>query len=298
VKVWSFFIAFFIATFCSHATVSPKVLTVVTTFPILQDLTQQIVGDRPDIRVYSIVKGKADPHTYQPKTDDGKIVANAHLIITNGLGFEAGWMNRLITGSGSKAPVFIAAQSIKPRILTQPHRGDTVPDPHAWHNVQNTIAYARVILQALCTIDPEGRIHYEAQFAKLNASLTALDSWVKDQFARIPLEKRRVITTHDAFWYYGEAYGVEFLSPVGISTDAEPSAAAIAHLIDKIRSEGIVAVFIENLANPRQIEIISQEAGVSIHGMLYADTLSDSTGSAANYQDMIRHNTMMMVKAF
>ncbi|MEI8295268.1 MAG: zinc ABC transporter substrate-binding protein, partial [Alphaproteobacteria bacterium] len=162
-KVLLLALTFLLAPFYTHASAPSKVLTVVTTFPILQDLTQQIVGDRAGIRVYSIVKGKADPHTYQPKTDDGKIVANADLIITNGLGFEAGWMDRLITSSGSKARVFIAAQSIKPRILILPHSGDPVPDPHTWHNVRNAIAIAKVILDALTSIDPDGRTHYEAQ---------------------------------------------------------------------------------------------------------------------------------------
>lgn len=296
-RVYLFWLALLTSISHSHAVSPTKIITVVTTFPILQDLTQQIVGDRPGIRVLSIVKGKADPHTYQPKIEDGKMVAEADLIIMNGLGFEAGWINRLITGSGSKAPLFVATQFVNPRTLTRPHYGDPVFDPHAWHNVQNAILYAKVILQAFSRIDPEGRYHYEAQFVKLKASLLALDYWVKEKLANIPLVKRRVITTHDAFWYYGEAYDIEFLSPVGVSTDAEPSASTIAKLIAKIRSENIMAVFVENLASSRQIEIISQETGVAIHGMLYADTLSDSTGPAATYQDMIRHNTLTMLRA-
>jgi len=296
-RVYLFFIVLFASISHSHAASPAKIITVVTTFPILQDLTQQVVGDRPGIRVLSIVKGKADPHTYQPAIADGKMMAEADLVIINGLGFEAGWINRLITGSGSKAPVFVAAQLIKPRTLIQPRYGNPVLDPHAWHNVQNAILYAQVILQALSRIDPEGCPHYEVQFAKLKASLLALDQWVKNQLIRTPFVKRRVITTHDAFWYYGEAYDVEFLSPVGVSTDAEPSASTIAKLIAKIRSENITAVFVENLASSRQIEIVSQETGVAIQGLLYADTLSDSTGPAATYQDMIRHNTLTMVRA-
>ena len=273
---------------------TPTKLKVVATFSILGDMIKSVGQDLVDVRV--IVPENADPHIYQPTPKDVALLAKADLVIVNGLDFE-GWFKKLIDNSGYKGKTIIAGKNISPRILPGPDA--SVNDPHAWHCVNNGVSYVRVIGEALRQALPQENSKLTENESLYIKKLNDLDAWVRKQFDAIKKEERIVVTTHDAFWYYGESYGITFLSPVGISTDAEPSALAVANLINEIRTKNIRAVFIESLSSRKLIEEIAKEAKCNVDGVLYADSLSspdDKTSPAQTYIDMIRHNTLEIIK--
>ncbi|MXQ14034.1 metal ABC transporter substrate-binding protein [Microvirga makkahensis] len=280
-------------------------LKVVASFSILADLTSQVGGDR--IEVSALVGPDGDAHVFSPKPADAKMVADARVVVMNGLGFE-GWMNRLVRSSGSKAALVTASTGVKP-LRNEEHvhghgRGHDHAghshgefDPHAWQDVANAKIYVRNIRDGLTKADPGGKEVYEANAKAYLARLDALDAEVKATVGSIPQERRKVITTHDAFGYFARAYGLEFLSPQGVSTDAEASAADVARIVRQIKAERIPAVFLENVSDPRLIERISKESGARIGGRLYSDALSGPQGSAGTYIDMIRSNVTEIAKA-
>ena len=279
-------------------------LPVVASFSIIGDLVKQIGGER--VRVITIVGPNADAHGYQPKPGDAKAVADAKLLIINGLGFDP-WMQRLQKSSGSKAPLIIASAAIKPlkdkddgHGHGQGHghgHGHGENDPHAWHDPANLKLYARTIRDALVAADPAGRDTYDQKLAAYDAALTALDTENRASLANIPPERRKIVTAHDAFAYLGRAYGIQFLSPQGVSTENQPSAKDIARIIRFIRETKAPAVFIETISDPRQMERIAQESGARIGGKLYSDALSPPDGPAGTTIDMIRTNIRELSKA-
>lgn len=267
-------------------------LKIIASFSVLQNLVEEVGGNL--VHVHSIVPPNADPHTYQPTTGDAKNVAQADLIFVNGLGFE-GWLDRLIAASGFQGPVITVSDQVTVRNFN--HREGFVPDPHAWHNVNNTILYVKTIVKALIDYDPAHREIYQNRGIAFVQKLQTLDTEIKMLFAQIPLEHRKVVSTHDAFWYFGTAYKIKFFSPVGISTEAQASAANVAQLINEIRNHNIHAVFLENLANKKLIHQIAEEAKVAVEGTLYADSLSEKDGPGATYMDMMRFNANTIAKA-
>lgn len=264
-------------------------LKVVATFSILADLVQNVGGDR--VEVVSLVSPNSDAHVYNPSPADAKKLADAKVVFVNGLGFE-GWINRLIRASGSKAPTIVASTGVKSlgKAAGRDDHGHGRVDPHAWQSVGNVKVYATNIRDALITADPAGKAAYEANAAAYIAELDALDKEVRDAVARIPAERRRVITTHKAFGYFTDAYGVEMYAPQGVSTEAEPSAKDVAALIAQVRRQKISGVFMENVSDPRLIERIAKETGAKVGGTLYSDALTDAKGPAPTYIDLIRHN--------
>ncbi len=269
-------------------------LKVVASFSILGDFVKNIGKDLVEVQI--IVPENSDPHVYQPTPQDVALISKADLVIINGLDFE-GWFQRLIENSGYKGKIIIAGEKVTPRILPGPD--SSVKDPHAWHCVKNAILYVDVITLALQEAIPDQAPVLRRNKDAYTKKLKDLDAWVRSQIKVIPKEKRIVITTHDAFWYYGDSYDVKFLSPVGVSTDAEPSASTIAALIDQIRTQNIRAVFIENLSGRKLIDEIAKEAKCNVDGVLYADSLSspkDKDSPAQTYIDMIRHNTGEIIK--
>ena len=289
--------------FCLALIVTPSFaqerVPVVASFSILGDLVQQIGGDR--VNVTTIVGPNADAHGYQPKPNDAKAVAQAKLIFVNGLGFD-NWMQRLQKSSGSKAPIIVASQNIVPLQNDKKghahhgHNHGTV-DPHAWHDVANLKLYAANIRTALSKADPEGSAYFDARLATYDAALTALDTEIKAAIATIPPERRKIVTAHDAFGYFGRAYGIVFLSPQGVSTETQPSAQDVARIIRFIRETKAPAVFIETISDPRQMDRIAQESGAKIGGKLYSDALSLPDGPAGTTTAMIRTNIREMTKA-
>lgn len=262
---------------------------VVASFTILRDFAEKITKGLPNIEIKSIVPYEADPHSYQPTPLDSKILSEANLIFINGLEFEKG-IEKMIQSSGFKGTVYKTTQNVKAR--------PDLIDPHTWHDVRNAILYIKVITEAFCKVDAINKETYQKNAEILIKDLEDLDRWVKKELERIPIQKRIVVTTHDAFWYFGKAYGVQFLSPVGISTEAEASAQDVANLINFIKEHNIKAVFIENLANSKLIEQIAHETNRFLQGTLYADSLSDPKGPASDFVSMIKHNVQTICKAF
>ena len=279
-----------------------KKVKVVASFSILGDMVKNVGGDR--VEVTTLVGPNGDAHVYEPTPADAKAVSAADLVIVNGLGME-GWMDRLIKTAGYKGPEVVATKGIKPREMAAEEIGEHEHgakhehkiDPHAWQNLANGQIYVDNIAKGLSSVDPAGAATYEANASAYKAQLAALNQWVKKEFSVIPKQKRRMITSHDAFGYLGAAYGVIILSPMGVSTESEPSAGGVAKLIEQIRKEKITAVFIENVSDPRLGEQISKESGVKLGGELYSDALSKPEESAPTYIDMFKNNVPKMVEA-
>ena len=277
-------------------------IKVVASFSILGDMVKNVGGDR--VEVTTLVGPNGDAHVYQPTPADAKAVASADLVVVNGLGME-GWMDRLIQTSGYKGPIVVATKGIKPREMTKEEeeehehgaRHEHKIDPHAWQNLSNGRIYAENMAQGLSKVDPTGSAIYKANAAAYKAKLADLDKWVKTEFAAIPKAKRRMITTHDAFGYFGAAYGITILSPVGFSTESEAAAGDIAQLIKQIRKEKITAVFIENVTDPRLMQQVAKESGATLGGELYSDALSKPDEAAPTYIDMFKNNVTKIVAA-
>jgi zinc/manganese transport system substrate-binding protein len=263
-------------------------IRVVATFSILADLAKNIGGDA--VEVASLVGPDSDAHAYSPSPADGKRLADAKLVLVNGLGFE-GWIERLVKASGTKALVVTASRGIKPRQMTEEDEHDHgKTDPHAWQSVGNAKIYVANVRDALVKVDPAGKAAYEANAAAYLAKLDQLENDVKTTIAAIPTARRKIITTHDAFGYFGAAYRMQFIAPQGVSTETEVSARDVAKIIRQIRTQKIPAVFMENVTDPRLMKRIAEEGGAKIGGKLYSDALSGPDGPAPTYLDMIRSN--------
>jgi len=279
-------------------------LPVVASFSILGDMVKTVGGDR--VEVTTIVGANQDTHVYEPKPKDAKILSKARMVFINGLGFE-GWMERLVEASGFKGQMVVAAQGVPSLTVVVDdgivckHEGGCNHkkgfDPHAWHSPDNALIYVDNIVTSLSTLDPQAAQDFQKRGDEYKKQISEVSTWARTELEKVPAPQRKVITAHDAFQYMGHAYGIQFLAPVGVSTDAEPSAKMIANLLKQIRTEGVKAVFIENIANPRVIQQISQEAGVKIFGVLYSDALSAEGGEADTYLKMMRHNITVLIKA-
>lgn len=272
-------------------------LKVLATFSILADMVSNVGGDR--VEVTALVGPNSDGHVYSPAPADARKVADARVVITNGLGFE-GWMGRLLKASGTKAQPVVATKGVKVRKQAGGHshghsHGQT--DAHAWQSVANAKIYVGNIRDALIAADPAGKAAYTANAAAYVEKLDALDKEVRDAVAGIPKDRRRIITSHDAFGYFQQAYGIEFIAPQGVSTESEASAKDVARIITQIKRQKIPAVFLENVTDPRLIQRIAQESGARVGGKLYSDALTDAKGDAPTYIDMIRHNIKQIASA-
>ncbi len=283
-----------LATMAAPAAAQEK-LKVVATFSILADFVRNVGGDR--VAVNALVGPNSDAHVYQPAPGDAKALADARLVFANGLGFE-GWINRLVRASGTKAPTIVATKGVKPRKAEDDRghaHGDA--DPHAWQSVANARIYVANIRDALSLADPAGKDSYAANAAAYLGRLDALETEVKAAIETIPSDRRRIITTHDAFGYFAAAYGITFIAPQGVSTEAEVSAKDVARIITQIRKQKIPAVFLENVTDERLLKRIGAESGARIGGTLYSDALTDANGQAATYLDMMRHNVKQIAAA-
>jgi zinc/manganese transport system substrate-binding protein len=267
-------------------TAAPAKIPVVASFSILADLSRQIGGDKVDVK--SLVGPEGDVHVYQPSPADAQSLARAKLIVVNGFALE-GWMDRLIAAAGARAPVAVATKGVTPR-AGDAESGEKGIDPHAWQSIANAKIYVANILAGLIAADPADADAFSARAKNFTAELDALDKEVRTAIAEIPPKNRRIITTHDAFGYFGQAYGFAFIAPQGLSTEAEPSARDVAKLIDQIRREKAPAVFLENISDPRLMQRIAHESGAKIGGTLFSDSLSPPGGPAATYIAMMEHN--------
>jgi zinc/manganese transport system substrate-binding protein len=277
---------------------------VIASFSILADLVKNVGGDRVDLSV--LVGPGSDAHVYAPTPADARKVAEARLVVVNGLGFE-GWLDRLIKAAGGKATVVVATKGIKARKAADDHDHDRKHgkkhdhdddvDPHAWQHVVNVKTYVANIRDALAKADPAGAETYKANAAAYSAKLDALQKEVRAAVAKIPAARRKIITNHDAFGYFQAAYGVKFIAPQGVATEADPSARDVARIISQVKRQKIPAVFLENISDPRLMQRIAKETGAKIGGTLYSDALTASDGPAPTYIDMMRHNLGTLVGA-
>lgn len=276
------------------------VVRAVATFSILGDLVRQVGG--PRVAVDVLVGPGSDAHVFEPTPTQARQVGQAQVVFSNGLGFE-GWIGRLLKTTDYKGQEIVVSQGIQP--LKNHHSGPDrhghnhhgAPDPHAWQSVPNTMVYVQNIAKGLCKTDSAGCPTYERNATAFNAQLQALDADIRKQWAAVPTAQRKVITSHDAFGYYAHAYGVQFLAPQGISTEAQASAQGVAKLVRQIKKERTKALFVENISDPRLMEQIGRETGIKPAGSLYSDSLSPPTGPASHYIAMMRLNTQAMTTA-
>jgi zinc/manganese transport system substrate-binding protein len=261
----------------------------VASFSILGDMVKQVGGDR--VEVVTLVGPDGDAHVYEPTPADAKNLAASQILFTNGLSFE-GWMDRLEKSSGFKGKGVVASTGVSPRTMIEPEGGEaeTITDPHAWQNLANGKLYVANIRDGLIAVDPAGKAVYEANAAKYLDEMAQEETEVKAKLATLPSDRRKLITTHDAFGYFGAAYGLEIIAPEGVSTESEASAQDVAKIIRQIRAQHIPAVFMENITDHRLLDQIARETGAKIGGELYTDALSPPDGPAPTYLDMFRHN--------
>lgn len=273
-------------------------INVVATFSILADFARNVGGDL--VNVTSLVGPDSDTHVYTPAPSDAEKIAKAKLVIVNGLGLE-GWLPRLIQSSGDKAVMVVATKGIAPRRIEAGEsggdKGGGEADPHAWQSVPNAKIYVANIRDALIAADPVGAQVYRANADAYLARLDVLDREVRNLVAKIPPDRRNVISTHDAFGYFAAAYGIHFIAPQGVSTEAEPSARDIASIITQVKKQKIPAVFLENISDSRMMRRIAAETGATIGGTLYSDSLTGEKGEAPTYIDMVRHNIRALTSA-
>ena len=267
-------------------------LTAVATFSILGDFVKNVAGDR--VEVTSLVGPNGDVHVYSPIPSDARKLSVANVVFINGLGLE-GWMTRLITASSTKAPIIVSTKGVTSREMTE--GGRVVLDPHACQSIANARIYVANIRDGLRRVDPAGASAYETHAKSYLAALDALQKEVRAAIAQIPVDRRKIITNHDAFGYFGDAYGMEFIAPEGVSTDSEPSASDVAKIITQIRKQKIPAVFLENVTDPRLMQRIAEESGAKIGGKLYSDALSGPNGLAGTYIELMRNNVREFDKA-
>ena len=263
-------------------------LNIVASFSIPGDFVRNVGGDR--VSVTTLVGPEGDVHVYTPSPTDARKIADAKLLVINGLGLE-GWLPRLLQASGSKAPIIAATNGIAPL------KAGLGADPHAWQSVANAKIYVANIRDALASVDPADTEVFSGQAQSYLDKLDALDREVREAIAKIPPSRRKVISTHDAFGYFASAYGIEFIAPVGVSTESEPTARGIAAIIRQIKDEKIPAVFLENISDPRLIRRIAAETGARVGGTLYSDSLTGEKGDAPTYIDMVRHNIRALTSA-
>jgi len=272
-----------------RAAARPGPLPVVASFSILADIVRQVGGAA--VSVTSLVPPDGDAHTYEPKPSDLRALASAKLLAVNGLGLE-GWMDRLVSSAGYRGALVTASDGVAVRRLNA-----SEVDPHAWQDPRDGAIYARNLADALAAADPAQAEALLAAGREYAGKIMQTDAWIEATLSAIPAERRTIVTSHDAFGYYGARYGVTVLAAQGIDDAGEPSARDIARLADQIRRTGVRAVFLENMTNPDLIRALARDAGVVAGPPVYSDALSPPDGPAATYVDMLRHNTTLFAEA-
>jgi manganese/iron transport system substrate-binding protein len=268
----------------------PQVLATTT---MIAEAAERVGGECA--RVHGLLPVGGDPHVYEPVPRDVRTVSSSSLVLYNGFGLEA-WLDRLIRNAGGDRPIVELAEGLTP-IFGQ-YAGGRDPDPHLWGDVRRFMHYVEGIERALAQLVPECSPTLAANRDAYLEELAALDAWIRERMATIPEGNRFLVTSHDAFQYFAEAYGLEVLgTPVGVSTDEEASAQTVAQIINDIRRTGIPAVFVETTVNQALIRRIASETGTAIGGALYSDSLGESGSGADTYTGMMVHNTRTVVNA-
>jgi zinc/manganese transport system substrate-binding protein len=280
-------------------------LNVVATFSVLGDMVQNVGGDLVALR--TLVGPGGDAHAFQPTPADGVALAEADLVIENGVAFET-WLDNLYDASGSQARRVAVAEGLD---LIKGEEGDEHAeadehaeeqeahgeyDPHVWHDVANAIKMVEAIRDALAAADPANAAGYKANADAYLAELNTLDGFIVEQTATLPEERRKLVTTHDTFAYFARRYGYEIVgTALGATTAADPAAGEIVALVEQIKAAGVPAIFAENIQNPRLMEQIASEAGVALGPPLYTDALGEPGSDGATYVQMMRSNVTTLV---
>jgi ABC-type Zn uptake system ZnuABC Zn-binding protein ZnuA len=289
ITILSFLILFFFAD--APLLAQDEKPLVVSTASIFADMAQLIGGD--EVRIESVVPIGGDPHTYEPTPSDAQLIASADLILKNGLTFE-GWLSELIENSGTKADVKLITEGITP-IGSQTYANSS--DPHAWMDASNGLKYIENIKDALVKLRPELKEQFEFNYGVYRQQIEDMDTYIQTEINKIPAAQRVLITSHDAFQYYGRRYGLRLESVLGTSTDAQVQTSDMKRLVQVIKETGVPAVFVESTINPKLLEQLAEDNGVSIGGQLYSDSIGDKDSPAPSYLDMLKHNTNTIVKA-
>lgn len=267
-------------------------ISVVASFSILADVVKNVGGDH--VKVISLVPANGDPHEFEPSPQDAKAVKNAAATFISGEGLE-GWFSRLAKASGAKRSATLASAGINTHLFEED--GQTMVDPHVWNSVPNVILWVRNIEKTLVAVDPDSAETYHHNAQRYTKQLTILQRNIHTDINSIPRDKRQILTSHDAFGYYGREYGVTFLAPVGLSTETEATAADVAKLIDQIKAKKVKTYFIENSTDSRLVKQIANATQATPGGELYPESLSAPTGPAPSYIRMMTYNTNQIVKA-
>ncbi|MBF0095728.1 MAG: metal ABC transporter substrate-binding protein [Magnetococcales bacterium] len=292
-SVWSKRVFLAIGLWCVGLTAAwADPVSVVATFSVLGDMVQQVGGEQ--VQVTTLVGNNSDVHQYEPAPEDVKRLQQAAVVVVNGLHLE-GWLQRLIAASGFRGRQVVASTGVAVRNMEE--EGQTVPDPHAWNSAANGMIYVRNIMHALQEVDPDHAAFYQSRGERLLTALQGLHEETRQQVAAIALEKRKILTSHESLGYFADAYGVRFLAPLGISSDAEATAKGVANLMKQIRQEKIRLYFLENSGDKRLLTQIAKETGAQLGGTLYVESLSETGGPAATYEQMFRHNVRLLLAA-
>jgi zinc/manganese transport system substrate-binding protein len=290
---------------CQPAARAADKVAVVATFSILADLTQKIGGDA--IALTTLVGANEDAHAFEPTADAQRAVAGAQLLVANGLGFEP-WLERLIDAAAFKGNLVIATTGIEPLASTEESEeghandedhdpGHGAADPHAFQDPRLVLTYIDNIAAGLAKVAPEHAADFQSNAEALRAQFRTLNSELTASLGALPAEKKRILTSHDAFQYFGHAYGIDFIGVQGVSTESEPSAQDLKQIVEQIKSGHIKAVFIENMNDPRFVESLAGDTGVTIGGDLYSDALSAADGPASDLISLYRHNQQELLRA-
>jgi len=259
---------------------------------VLADVVEHVGGDH--VKVTSLVGPNGDPHEFEPSPADPKKLNAAKIVFVSGEGLE-GWMDRLITASGYKGTPVVASEGINTRTMVDD--GKTVTDPHVWNSPVNVKIWVGNIEKALSAADPADAAEFRANAERYTKVLTELDTYAHSKFDKVPEDRRKVLTSHDAFGYFGREYKVSFLSPLGFSTETEASAADVAKLIEQIKTEHVKTYFFENSNDPRLVKQVAKATGAEPGGELYVEALSKSNGPAPTYEKMFRYNVDQLAAA-
>ena len=267
-------------------------LKVASLSTVLSDVARNVGGDQ--IQVEEIVKGGVDPHEFVPSPSDVQQVADAGVVLVSGKGME-GYLAKLEEGTDKGK--FVDVGDRIGASLKLKDEGKVVEDPHWWHSVANVKKATDVVRDALIAADPAGKDAFTANAAAYEAKLDGLDKAIKLKVAELGRDKRKLVTSHDAFQYFARDYGFKIYPIEGVSTADEPSTRKVAELLGTIQHEKVKAVFFENTQNPKVITQITKETGAKVGGELYADGLGAPDGDAATYIGMMRHNVNTIVDA-
>ena len=284
-------IAFFILTLLFNVSYAQSKLKIIATASMIQDMAKNIAGDKMEIDCIVPIGG--DPHLHEPTPRDAILVSNAQLILMNGLTFE-GWLSELIENSGTKAKSTLVTEGITP---VKSLKYENSADPHAWMDASNGLIYIENIKNAFIALDPENQTTYENNYQVYKKKLEELDQFIMDQINTIPEDRRILITSHDAFQYYGRRYGIQLEAILGTSTDADVQTSDIMRINKVIRKNKVPAVFVESTINPKLLEQLAKDNDIEVGGELYADSIGDEDSPAPSYYDMLKYNTITIVNA-